>query len=40
MSITKTLLALCLFTLVAACAQQEEHDMVDPIMDEEPMSKY
>ncbi|MCV6592997.1 MAG: hypothetical protein OIF48_08610 [Silicimonas sp.] len=35
----KTVLALGLFTLVAAC-QQEEAVMVDPIEPEAPMSKY
>ena len=41
MSIVKTLLALSLFTLVAACAQQEEPVMVeDPIIDEPTMQKY
>lgn len=42
MSLTvKTLLALCLFTLVAACAQEEESmDMeMGMVMEEEPMSK-
>ena len=36
----KTLLAFGLFTIVAACAQQEEVVMVEPVMEEEPMSKY
>jgi len=41
MSIVKTLLALSLFTLVAACAQQEEPVMVeDPIMEEDTMEKF
>ena len=41
MSIVKTLLALSLFTLVAACAQQEEPVMVeDPIMEEAGTTKY
>ena len=37
----KTLLALGLFTIVTACAQQEEAVMVEePVMEEESMSKY
>ena len=41
MSITfKSLLALGLFTLVAACAQQEEVMVEEPIMEEETMSKF
>jgi len=40
MSITKTLLALGLFTIVAACAQQEEVMVEEPVMAEEPMGKY
>ena len=36
----KSLLALGLFTIVAACAQQEEVVVVEPVMEEEPMSKY
>lgn len=42
MSITlKSILALGLFTVVAACAQQEEVVMVEPepIMEEETMDK-
>lgn len=34
----KTLLALCLLTLVAACAQEEVMEM-PMVMEEEPMSK-
>ena len=40
MSITKTLLAIGLFTIVAACAQQEEVMVEEPVVMEEPMSKY
>lgn len=41
MSITKALLALSLFTLVAACAQQEEPVVIeDPIIEEAPTTKY
>ncbi len=41
MSIVKTLLALSLFTLVAACAQQEEPVLVeDPIIDEPVSEKF
>ena len=36
----KTLLALGLFTIVAACAQQEEVVVVEPVMEEQPMSKF
>lgn len=36
----KTLLALGLFTIVAACAQQEEVVVVEPVMEEEPMGKF
>ena len=36
----KTLLALGLFTIVAACAQQEEVVVVEPVMEEAPMSKF
>ena len=37
----KSLLALGLLTLAAACAQQEEVLMVDePVMEEEVMSKF
>ena len=35
----KTLLALCLLTLVAACAQEEESMEMGMVMEEEPMSK-
>ena len=40
MSITKTLLAISLFTIVAACAQQEEVMVEEPVMEEPTMSKY
>lgn len=36
----KTILALGLFTIVAACAQQEEVVVVEPVMEEQPMSKF
>ena len=40
MSITKTLLAIGLLTIVAACAQQEEVMVVEePVMAEESMDK-
>lgn len=41
MSITKTILALGLLTIVTACAQQEEVMVEEPMVVEEPtMSKY
>ncbi|PWK58563.1 hypothetical protein [Silicimonas algicola] len=40
MSITKTILAIGLFTIVAACAQQEEVMVETPVMEEPTMSKY
>lgn len=36
----KALLAFGLLTIATACAQQEEVVMVEPVMEEEPMSKY
>lgn len=36
----KTLLAVSLVALVAACAQQEEEVMVEPIMEEPVSEKY
>ena len=41
MSITlKTLLAFGLLTIAAACAQQEEVVVVEPVVEEAPMSKF
>ena len=41
MSIVRSLLAVGVFTLVAACTQQEEPVMVeDPIMEEAGTTKY
>lgn len=37
MSIIKAMLALALFTMVAACAQQEEPEL-EPVIIEEPTS--
>ncbi|WP_413720005.1 hypothetical protein [Silicimonas sp. MF1-12-2] len=36
----KTLLAFGLLTIAAACAQQEEVVVVEPVMEEAPMSKF
>lgn len=36
----KTILAVSLLMVAAACAQQEEEVMVEPIVMEEPMGKF
>ncbi|WP_267128376.1 hypothetical protein [Profundibacter amoris] len=36
----KAVLALVLFSTIAACAQQEEEVVMDPVVVEQPTTKY